>query len=454
MSSVANPLLSFYDTYDFGEVTLQDFEEAGYERFKLLKELENIKSSQKGENLNTQLAKCVFRSKVLKEQDDLSHQILRIAHCRTEEYRKWFLDQECDLFRIRLFNDRQQIKRLLEHHGINCERIEPMTLFTEIDSSVRQLADKSKVDWIIYKNNIHYDQSDCYYKVPFEMAIDLLSSKKILLNDGYAYIPENKMTSVLLRQFREGISRGLALCSQMYQEFMQDPRLSTILKGLPVQYTGRDFSKAENVGEVTLSNIQTLVQQSFPLCMRKMVQFLQTQNHLKNDGRVELTLFLKGIGLSLEDCTTFMKSYFTKRITAEKFNKEYAYTIRHLYGKEGKRANYPPYSCIKIVGTNIVQDSCNGCPYKYMDSTQLNRYLLTSGVDSKNATTIVQNAKDKNYNVACRLHFEATHPGGDSQYIGLHPNEWFQASFEYFKNKTTSAEQSSSSSTNNTPHKA
>ncbi len=35
--------------------------------------------------------------------------------------------------------------------------------------------------------------------------------------------------------------------------------------------------------------------------------------------------------------------------------------------------------------------------------------------------------------LACRLHYEATHPGSDADKVGNHPNAWFDASLAYHK---------------------
>lgn len=82
----------------------------------------------------------------------------------------------------------------------------------------------------------------------------------------------------------------------------------------------------------------------------------------------------QGLGLSMEENLQFWEREFTKIMTVEQFNKNYAYNIRHSYGKEGKRKDYTPKNCSKIVMLPAPQgDQAHGCPYKHYDEGHLSR---------------------------------------------------------------------------------
>lgn len=102
--------------------------------------------------------------------------------------------------------------------------------------------------------------------------------------------------------------------------------------------------------------IDELSKRHFPLCMRNMHDHLRKERHLKYQGRLQYGLFLKVrsclcicvrfdqrsqvLGLSIEESLLFWRGGF-KNLTEDEFSKKYKYNVRHSYGLEGKRVNYP-----------------------------------------------------------------------------------------------------------------
>ena len=71
-------------------------------------------------------------------------------------------------------------------------------------------------------------------------------------------------------------------------------------------------------------------------------------------------------GLGPEDAMIFWEQQFSKIMGRDEFQKKYSYSFRHMYGKEGSRKNYTPFSCMKIImGAPPETGAYHGCPYRY-----------------------------------------------------------------------------------------
>ena len=168
------------------------------------------------------------------------------------------------------------------------------------------------------------------------------------------------------------------------------------------------------------------------MCMRSMQNALDATHHIKYNARLQYGLFLKGIGLSMDDAIRYFKGEFTKaNIAPDKFDKEYTYGIRYNYGKEGKKVNWAPWNCMRIIMNNPGPGDNHGCPYRHHDPEVLKANLIKSGIPSASddLNQIMTASKEGHFQKACALQFRASHKGTEiSTGLTQHPNQFYQES--------------------------
>jgi DNA primase large subunit len=176
--------------------------------------------------------------------------------------------------------------------------------------------------------------------------------------------------------------------------------------------------------------------------MQLVHKHLNLNSHLMHNGRLQYGLFLKGVGLSLEESLLFFKNKYSKVTNEDKFEKEYSYNIRHYYGKEGKRADYHPWNCTKVqnLPTPGSKES-HGCPFKEFSEEKMRKILYDSKLKESDVIGILEKKRNNEFSVACIRFFEAKH-NTIPEKVGIHPNFYFESYMKYvrqsknFKSKT------------------
>ena len=126
-----------------------------------------------------------------RKNDNISHFICRLAYCRNEELRKWFLTQESRLFNLRLQGtDPQRIKEIIiNNFGLNYESVK------ESDTEWQNF--KADITFALTKQvDRQQAQASDYIKVPFKEALNLVAKRNVFVRKGVAYVPLRDLTTI------------------------------------------------------------------------------------------------------------------------------------------------------------------------------------------------------------------------------------------------------------------
>jgi len=258
----AGPLLSIYDRVPKIGLSIESFADYGADRLQVLKKLEELDISGKDERLTGYVVQShvlqylkvvpddstskgtyepkrddhdesIYPTRHSSEMKDcISHFILKLAHCKSNDLRLWFLKYEVMLFRYRfraLSTDEQA--EFLNKSGLMGTHCLPLT----------------NDEWNMHKGEIRRVHmasgskgslsSSAFYRVPFEKVIDLVAMRHVYMCAGWAYVPKSQMFKMASAEFRTRLSKGLVDLRANWDKFMraEGERLGGIVRALAKQ---------------------------------------------------------------------------------------------------------------------------------------------------------------------------------------------------------------------------
>ncbi|GBB83688.1 hypothetical protein RclHR1_10380011 [Rhizophagus clarus] len=443
-------LLNFYSVPPTEEITIDEFESFAFDRLQVLKTLEGAILRNKSEEevkkyleetsnkwlpLHSNESGKVYPLQEERRKDHISHFILRLAYSRTEDLRNWFLKYECALFKLRFLRENP-----VEKLGfLNDENMRWKSLNQAEKKLLNEKLTKDELNTCSIFVTTDGELCDLF-EIDFEKVPDLVARRVVYLREGKAYVPVTQQLSLVMYEFRQRLTKALELASKSFIT-LRNERIMPMLDEIIKQYDGRTQTVNYSIiSNPIADNVHQLVDH-FPLCMQHLYQNLCENHHLKHYARIQFNLFLKGIGLTVEESLAFWKKSFSE-IDESKFQRDYAYNIRHNYGVEGKRQDYKPLNCMSLITKHRPNSGeIHGCPFREFSQPNLRTKLVQMGVrNEEHIREILNLAEEEHYQVACTKYFEITKGLLDKNNDNIietieHPNEYLNASVLLEKNR-------------------
>lgn len=190
----------------------------------------------------------------------------------------------------------------------------------------------------------------------FEIVPDLVKERELVLDNGNVITYCSDWKRVLQSLFSNYITSELNITRKQAQHTIKHDLRLQILSQKVQSYL---FEEGTSHGRITIGNIDAEAQK-FPLCMRHLHSVLKSRHRLSHYARLYYSLFLKEIGMKLDDSIAFWKREYSKPHTCtsvcshnwQSNEKKFIYSIRHMYGLEGSRRNYKTPDC-KLICVSV-----------------------------------------------------------------------------------------------------
>lgn len=152
-------------------------------------------------------------------KDHISHFVLRLAFCKTEDLQRRFIRTETVLFRLRFeTDDSMEREAFLRTLDLNWETVTPQEKATFKDELLAATPSLSVRDW----------DSEAFFKVPWTKVPDLVEKRKVFLRRGVAWVPMREQSSLVLAEFSSRLSKELEVSDEGEGELVLATKLTLV----------------------------------------------------------------------------------------------------------------------------------------------------------------------------------------------------------------------------------
>ncbi|XP_078701408.1 DNA primase large subunit-like isoform X1 [Branchiostoma floridae x Branchiostoma belcheri] len=251
-----------------------------------------------------------------------------------------------------------------------------------------------------------------FLKVPFQYALQLIADRRVCVHKGFAYVPCSYLSDIVANIFEQCLSIGIEVARKVVPLALYDWRMQETFRALRLQFF-EDGCRSDDMTGVVFESIghqevDRLVE-FFPPCMSHLHRTLRHKHRLKHFSRLQYTLFLKEVGLPVQEALSFWKQEYSRPGCGDscthhwdRDGRRYTYNIRHLYGLEGSRVNYRSHCCQGILERRLQPGEEGGCPFRHFDTKHLQQLLNTEGVAADVQNQLVYMATDQKPREACK----------------------------------------------------
>jgi len=220
--------LSFYQNPPNVEVSVREFEELTRDRLKVLHVFDRacgydtrldavgeLKSKVSKELSETRLSlnypKATAGDAFLEQKADfmrrdaISHYALRLAFCKTREARDWLVMQEQRLFVHRFEALRPEAQEAcLSKFGLECRKVDPAARMGGDKGNLLELLQQTTPGGKIWRDaGAPPLPEPNFYEMHFtDVSPGLISSRRVVLQGGRAYVPSGSLKVILAKKFK------------------------------------------------------------------------------------------------------------------------------------------------------------------------------------------------------------------------------------------------------------